>query len=122
MCECIDLGLRHEVKFTRAAYHRAAAEVARQANYKITRLELKRLMQGQRRKFRQWEELGREPRARWDDGLEQWTLGPAEWDELIRRKSQMRQFRWSTLRWRPLLWKLWGGAENCPVVPAQRRC
>ncbi|KAK3358371.1 hypothetical protein B0T24DRAFT_600255 [Lasiosphaeria ovina] len=121
MCNCIDLGLRPKgTKFLASAYLRTAAEVGRQANVRLTRHEVRSLMKAQRRKYRSWLELGEVDGAVWDDDLQQWILGPAEWDELIADRSEMRQFRGRTLQWLDLSTKLWGGLYR-PVLPVQRR-
>ncbi|KAK3358366.1 hypothetical protein B0T24DRAFT_600250 [Lasiosphaeria ovina] len=119
MCQCVDIGLRPKTSFRRLAYRRAVRAVSSRAGLEITEEEVKGLLKVQRRKFRVWEDLGEAKGVVWDDSLQQWTLGPAEWDELIAEDGEMSQFRGRTLQWPDLLEKLWGGPYR--VFPLRQR-
>ncbi|KAK3360876.1 hypothetical protein B0T24DRAFT_685308 [Lasiosphaeria ovina] len=121
MNHCVELGLRPRgIQFKPEAYIMTAAEVGKQAQLKVTRWDVRSIMKYQRQRYRHWLELGEKHGARWDGGLRQWILSPAQWDALVAERPEMKQFRGRTLLWLDLLEKLWGGPYR-PVVPAPRQ-
>ncbi|KAK3360871.1 hypothetical protein B0T24DRAFT_692904 [Lasiosphaeria ovina] len=119
MADCLDLGFRPHVQFQPRAYYITIAAIASRAGLEISFKEVRSLMQTQRKRYRLWQELGAKPETVWDDDLQQWTLTPAEWRELIAENSDMGQFRGRALQWPHLLEKLWGGTYR-PLLPIQR--
>ncbi|KAK3358309.1 hypothetical protein B0T24DRAFT_693674 [Lasiosphaeria ovina] len=119
MCECADGGLRYGGdQFWQDAYTITAAEVREQARFPIRWREVRSALAALRKKYRCWLELGEVAGAVWDEHLQQWTLGAAEWDALIARNSDMEQFRGHTLQWPDYSAKLW---HPDAVKPTRRR-